>query len=377
MNATHTTLKAVDLFAGIGGIRLGFEYAFNGDPRSCLALQTAFVCEKDAYARATYAQNFNTDPDIWGVDICSEEVKKKIPDFDICLAGFPCQAFSNAGHRKGFEDEKKRGTLFFEVRDICRMHLPKVIFCENVQGLYYIGKKRKQDGYHDVYGQIRDELLKIGYKVYETILNSSDFGVPQSRDRLYIVAIREDVFKAAAAEGRYFSFPTNNEHAVISKQWAASCLNDIREKNPVPSKYYLSARYMATLRRHRANHEKKGHGFGYVIRDWNGISGTILCSNMGRERNLVIDPNHEIPFVSPRSIKGPLNEENIRKLTPREFMRLQGFPQDFHTDGIPDSQLYKQFGNSVTVPVIESVAREIRLLLEAAQLREDKIQNSK
>ena len=377
MNATHTTLKAVDLFAGIGGIRLGFEYAFNGNPQSCIELQTAYVCEKDAYARTTYTRNFKTDPGDWGHDICSKEVKKAIPDFDICLAGFPCQAFSNAGHRKGFEDEKKRGTLFFEVRDICRKHRPKIIFCENVQGLYYLGKKRKADGYHEVYGQIRDEIERPGYKVYETILNSSHFGVPQSRDRLYIVAIRNDIFAAAAAEDHYFSFPTNNEHAVVSKRWAATCLNDIREEGPVPSKYYMSARYMETLRRHRANHEKKGHGFGYVIRDWNGISGTILCSNMGRERNLVIDPNHEIPLVPPRTIKGPLNEENIRKLTPREFMRLQGFPKDFHIDGIPDSQLYKQFGNSVTVPVIESIAGEIRRLLEVVQQREEQVGESK
>lgn len=377
MNATHTTLKAVDLFAGIGGIRLGFEYAFNGNPQSCIELQTAYVCEKDAYARTTYTRNFKTDPGDWGHDICSKEVKKAIPDFDICLAGFPCQAFSNAGHRKGFEDEKKRGTLFFEVRDICRKHRPKIIFCENVQGLYYLGKKRKADGYHEVYGQIRDEIESLGYKVYETILNSSHFGVPQSRDRLYIVAIRNDIFAAAAAEDHYFSFPTNNEHAVVSKRWAATCLNDIREEGPVPSKYYMSARYMETLRRHRANHEKKGHGFGYVIRDWNGISGTILCSNMGRERNLVIDPNHEIPLVPPRTIKGPLNEENIRKLTPREFMRLQGFPKDFHIDGIPDSQLYKQFGNSVTVPVIESIAGEIRRLLEVVQKREEQVRESK
>lgn len=365
MNATRSLLTSVDLFAGIGGIRLGFEYAFNHSEESRVEMRTAFVCEKDGHARNTYSQNFRTEPSDWGFDICSKEVKKSVPPFDICLAGFPCQAFSNAGHRQGFEDEKKRGTLFFEVRDICRKHRPKVIFCENVKGLFYLGKKR-ENGYHEIYAQIRDELEKLGYTVNETILNSANFGVPQNRERLYIVAIRKDIETSAADNNVRFSFPKNNEYAVVSKQWATSCLAEIRDQGPIESKYYLSERYLETLKRHRQKHEKLNHGFGYVVRDWNGLSGTILCSNMGRERNLVIDPNHEIPFLPPRTIKGPLNTENIRKLTPREFMRLQGFPRNFKTEGIPDTQLYKQFGNSVTVPVIESIAREIRLVLEAA-----------
>ena len=110
-----------------------------------------------------------------------------------------------------------------------------------------------------------------------------------------------------------------------------------------------------------------------VVRDWSGLSGTILCSNMGRERNLVKDENHD-ELIPPKFVKGELNSENIRRLTPHEFMRLQGFPGNFRTDGLSDTQLYKQFGNSVTVPVIEAVAREIRLVLEAAQ-RQQEIHN--
>jgi DNA (cytosine-5)-methyltransferase 1 len=366
MNATRSLLTSVDLFAGVGGIRLGFEYAFNRCQDSRIEMRTSFVCEKDGYARATYSQNFKTEPGDWGFDICSEQVKKSIPPFDICLAGFPCQAFSNAGHRKGFEDEKKRGTLFFDVRDICKQRRPKIIFCENVKGLFHLGK-RGENGYHEIYGQIREELVKLGYVVREAILNSADFGVPQNRERLYIVAIRKDIEAAAAVRNVRFAFPKNNEHAHVSRQWAASCLQDIREQGPIQSKYYLSERYLETLKRHRRKHEAKRHGFGFVVREWGELSGTILCSNMGRERNLVVDPDHETPFLPPRNVKGPLNTEYIRRLTPREFMRLQGFPPNFRIEGVTDTQLYKQFGNSVTVPVIEAIAREIRLVLEAAE----------
>lgn len=368
MNASKHVLTAVDLFAGVGGIRLGFEYAFNGSKESNTSLDTVYVCEQDAWARKTYKQNFSLPdaPECWGYDIRSADVKAAIPDFNICLAGFPCQAFSNAGHKQGFEDEKKRGTLFFEVSSICRKHRPDVIFCENVKGLYYIGQKQP-NGYHRIYNQIRQELIDLGYEVQEAVLNSADFGVPQNRERLYIVAFRKGILAKAAEKGVVFSFPASNEHAEVAKRWATSKMRDIRDPGKIPSKYYLSERYMATLRRHRENHREKGHGFGFVIRDWDGLSGTILCSNMGRERNLVIDHEHEelIPWLK---TMGPLNKDDIRKLTPREFMKLQGFPKDFNTEGVPDTQLYKQFGNSVTVPVIEAIAREIRLVLEAADV---------
>lgn len=366
MNASNRVLKAIDLFAGVGGIRLGFEYAFNDNPESRVGLETVYVCEQDVWARRTYGLNFSTPSNAaaWGCDIRTKEVKNAIPDFNICLAGFPCQAFSNAGQKKGFEDEKKRGTLFFDVADICEKHRPDVIFCENVRGLFTFGKKMA-DGYHEVYSVIRARLIQLGYDVREAILNSADFGVPQHRERIYIVAFRKGILEKAEAAGVKFKFPDSNEHAAVSKRWAALCMDDIRDEGPIDSRYYISERYMETLRRHRATHARQGHGFGFVIRDWRGVSGTVLCSNMGRERNLVIDRNHG-ELVPHLKKMGPLNREHIRRLTPREFMKLQGFPRWFRTDGISDSQLYKQFGNSVTVPVIESVAREIRCVLEAA-----------
>jgi len=120
---------SIDLFAGVGGIRLGFEFAFNSNPESRSRISTSYVCELDKFARATYSQNFNlsVDSPIFGKDVSTDIVKSSIPDFDICLAGFPCQAFSLAGKRKGFNDEK-RGKLFFDVEEICRKHNPKIIF---------------------------------------------------------------------------------------------------------------------------------------------------------------------------------------------------------------------------------------------------------
>lgn len=368
MNSNKKIYAAVDLFAGVGGIRLGFEYAFNCHSDSNSGIETVFVCEQDSKARHTYKSNFDTPEDrlAWGSDIRDQDVKKHIPKFDICLAGFPCQAFSNAGHRQGFEDEKKRGTLFFDMAEICEKHKPDIIFCENVRGLFTFGKKQPS-GYHEIYDVIRSKLEALGYDVRETILDSSKFGVPQHRERLYIVAFRRGLLEKAANNGIEFKFPTSNEWAAVSKQWAASRLEDIREQGPIPGHYYLSERFLATLRRHRKEHEKKRHGFGYVIREWDGISGTILCSSMGRERNLVVDPNHEdLLFSSTRS--GPKNKEHIRQLTPTEFMRLQGFPSTFNIEGVPKTILYKQFGNSVTIPVIESIAREIRRVLEAANI---------
>lgn len=139
-------------------------------------------------------------------------------------------------------------------------------------------------------------------------------------------------------------------------------LKDILEDAPIPSKYYLSDTYVQTLRNHKARHEAKGHGFGYVIRDLDSISGTLVCGGMGREGNLIIDhrPHSLVPTTH---IKGNINSEDIRKLTPREWARLQGFP-DTYKFVVSDTDLYKQFGNSVTVNVIEAIARKIAEVLD-------------
>lgn len=328
--------RAIDLFAGIGGIRLGFDQAFGSD------IKTVFVSEFDKAATKTYSANFASPRKIHG-DITQIEASD-IPNFDICLAGFPCQAFSLAGQRKGFEDDYKgmsRGTLFFDVARICDAHKPKVIFCENVKGLP-IHKKGK------TFRVILGTLEQMGYKPFYKILNSKNFGVPQNRERIYIVAFRNDI---APNE---FIFPEGTGGSKV--------LADILDPAPISSKYYISDVYLETLRKHRARHEALGHGFGYEVRPLDGIAGAIVCGGMGRERNLIVDsrPHSKKPVTH---IKGSINDEDIRKLTPREWSRLQGFPDDFKLE-LADTHLYKQFGNSVTVPVIKAIAKSIKEVLD-------------
>ena len=333
---TKQKLRSIDLFAGIGGIRLGFEQAFSDD------IETVFVSEWDKYAQKTYTENFNDNFAIAG-DITQIEAQD-IPAFDICLAGFPCQAFSLAGARKGFDDDYKglcRGTLFLDVARICEYHKPKVIFCENVKGLVIHDRGR-------TFKVITKTFEDLGYKVFYKVLNSKDFGVPQNRERIYIVAFRNDI------NADDFTFPEPTDDTKV--------LADIIEEHEVSVKYYLSTTYMETLRRHKARHAAKGNGFGYEIRDLNGIAGAIVCGGMGRERNLIID-KRLTNFIPVTRIKGEVNREGIRKMTPREWARLQGFPDDFKLV-LADASLYKQFGNSVTVPVIAAIARQIKEVLD-------------
>lgn len=328
--------KSIDLFAGIGGIRLGFDQAFDN------SIETVFVSEWDEFAQKTYKANFHDDLEIAG-DITKID-EKNIPDFDICLAGFPCQAFSLAGQRKGFDDDYKgmsRGTLFFDVTRICSEHKPKVIFCENVKGLTIHDKGR-------TFKVIVNTLREIGYTVFYKVLNSKDFGVPQNRERIYIVAFRNDI-----APGE-FIFPASTDDTKRIK--------DILEEKPVSARYYLSDCYLETLKRHKARHEAKGNGFGYEVRSLDDIAGAIVCGGMGRERNLIVD-KRQTDLTPVTHIKGKINEEGIRKMTPREWARLQGFP-DNYTLPLADVHLYKQFGNSVTVPVIKAIALKIREILE-------------
>lgn len=329
-------LKSIDLFAGIGGIRRGFDNAFEDN------IETVFVSEWDEFAQQTYRLNYENAEIAGDITKINE---KDIPAFDICLAGFPCQAFSIAGAHGGFNDDyhgRCRGTLFLDVARICEYHKPKVIFCENVKGLVNHDRGR-------TFKVITKTFEELGYKVFSQVLNSKDFGVPQNRERIYIVCFRNDIAPET------FEFPYGTDSTKI--------IRDILEEAPISSRYYLSEVYLETLRQHRARHEAKGNGFGYEVRDLDGIAGTIVCGGMGRERNLIVD--HREHSMKPEThIKGSINAEDIRKMTPREWARLQGFPDDFKMN-LADTHLYKQLGNSVTVSVIEAIARKIKEVLDA------------
>ncbi|RVU90570.1 DNA cytosine methyltransferase [Flavobacterium columnare] len=323
------TFKFIDLFAGIGGFRLALQN---------LGGKCVFTSEWDEHAKKTYLANFGETP--FG-DITKEYTKSYIPnDFQVLCAGFPCQAFSIAGKRGGFEDT--RGTLFFDVADIIRRKQPKAFFLENVKGLKNHDKGKTLA---TILNTLRNDL---NYYVPEPeILNAKDFGTPQNRERIFIVGFH----KSTGITN--FDYPTPINQKVS--------FEDVREENVVDTKYYLSTQYLQTLENHKARHEKKGNGFGYHIIKDDEIANAVVCGGMGRERNLVID--HRITNYTPTTkIKGEVNKLGIRKMTPREWARLQGFPDNFVIP-VADASAYKQFGNSVAVPAIQATANEILKLI--------------
>jgi len=288
----------------------------------------------DEQAKKTYEANFGEVP--FG-DITKEETKKFIPDgFDVLCAGFPCQAFSIAGKRGGFEDT--RGTLFFDVAEIIKRKQPKAIFLENVKGL------RNHNGGKTLATILNVLRNDLGYFVPEPqILNAKDFGVPQNRERIFIVGFHK------STKVKEFEYPKPLDKKVK--------FADIKEKKVPPTKFYLSTQYLQTLHNHKSRHESKGNGFGFEIIPDTGIANAVVCGGMGRERNLVIDKRIK-DFTPTTHIKGEVNREGIRKMTPREWARLQGFPDTFLIP-VADASAYKQFGNSVAVPAIQATAEQV------------------
>lgn len=315
----------IDLFAGIGGFRLAMQ---------SLGGKCVYSSEWDHQAKKTYEANFGEVP--FG-DITKKRNKDFIPEeFDVLCAGFPCQAFSIAGKRGGFEDT--RGTLFFDVAQIIEKHRPKAFFLENVKGLTNHDKGKTLA---TILHTLREDL---GYHVPEPrVMNARDFGVPQNRERIFIVGFRD----ADAAIGFKYPEPIGKDVA----------FEDVKEEKPVSVKYYLSERYLQTLREHKARHEGKGNGFGYAIIPDEGIAGAIVVGGMGRERNLVLD-DRLTDFNPVTHITGEVNREGIRKMTPREWARLQGFPDEYVIP-VADASAYKQFGNSVAVPAIKATAEKL------------------
>ena len=357
--------KIIDLFCGIGGIRKGFELTNN--------FQNVLSAEIDKYACLTYEHLFNENP---FNDVTSEVFKEKVKktNYDVLLAGFPCQSFSIAGEKKGFEDTT-RGTLFFHIADIIKDTKPKAFLLENVEGLFRHDRGKtfqiiidtliKELGYRVVGVEETDGVLRYNSKSF--LRKTINFGLPQKRTRTYIVGFSDNI---VPKDYKLKPLPRTNNKTIFKN------LYDLLEPD-VSAKYYLSEQYIKTLEKHKANHQSKGNGFGFKIvnQGENPISNTILATGgSGKERNLVLQEKPEYYGIMYGSKKSPINNQGIRVMTPTEWARLQGFKDyAFRENGVDlfsfpakvsQTQQYKQLGNSVSIPVIEELAKYIYERLE-------------
>ena len=301
-------LKIIDLFAGIGGIRMGFEQAFG-------AVECVFSSEIDKFAVQTYATNYGEER-IYG-DI-TQVNENSIPDHDVLLAGFPCQPFSQAGLKKGFSDT--RGTLFFDIERILLTKKPKAFLLENVKQL----KGHDQGRTLKI---ILEHLTNAGYELHVQVLSAKDFGIPQNRERIYIVGFLE--------HGLGFSFTSGNGKSVK--------VGDILEKD-VDEKYTISDRLWQGHQRRKVENKLNGKGFGYgLFSAFSPYTNTISARYYKDGSEILIEQEGKNP----------------RKITPREAARLQGFPESFKIP-VSDAQAYRQFGNSVCVSVIREIAIKMK-----------------
>lgn len=296
--------KFIDLFAGIGGIRIPFEE---------LGGKCVFSSEWDKFSQQTYEANFKEIPhgDITKIDA------KVIPKHDLLVGGFPCQAFSHAGLKRGFKDT--RGTMFFEIARILDHHKPKAVFLENVKGLKGHDKGK-------TFITIIKILNELGYQTIEsTVLNAKNFGLPQNRERIFIVAYRD-----------FFNFQFPEPTMVKTK------VGDILDKR-VSDKYTISDKMWKGAKNRKERNRKKGNGFGYSLFSRKSeYTSTISARYYKDGAEIWIDQG----------------KKNPRKITPNEARKLQGFPEGFKIP-VSDVQAYKQFGNAVPVPVIRAIAKKI------------------
>lgn len=306
-------LKTIDLYAGVGGIRLGFEKA---------GFETVFANDFEPSCKITYDLNFRTVP-LTIADIGTIN-PTKLPDFDFLLGGFPCQPFSIAGFRKGFDDSD-RGNQFFNIIRILKTKKPMGFLLENVKNL-----KGHDKG--NTFKVIEEALASLGYHIKVKVLNSADYGnIPQNRERVYIVGFKEKKFIDK------FEFP--NPVPLTTN------LSDIFDKE-APEKYYYTKSHLFPKLKSEIKNPNTVYQWRrqYVRENKRGVCPT-LTANMGTG-------GHNVPLI--------LDTKGIRKLTPAECFRIQGFPRKYKLPkNLADSKLYKQAGNSVTVTVIERIAKNI------------------
>ena len=339
--------RFIDLFAGIGGIRLPFQQ---------LGGECVFSSEWDKFAQRTYAANYGEVP---SGDI-TQIVASDIPDHDILMGGFPCQSFSQAGLKKGFEDT--RGTMFFEIQRILGEKRPKVFLLENVKQLRGHDKGRTLQTILNILTGESDLPLddvpmsadarealgkKLNYWVDYKVLRAADFGIPQNRERIFIVGFDRDYFGGNIDFNKIFKWPepTNQPTKVGDILESQEILDTLEDK------YTISDKLWAGHLRRKAEHGINGNGFGYsLFNRESSYTNTISARYYKDGSEVLIDQSHL--------------GKNPRKLTPRECARLQGFPDDFIVDAVSQGQIYKQFGNSVCVKVIQAVAKQIVTVLD-------------
>lgn len=309
--------KTIDLFAGVGGIRLGFEK---------IGFNTVFANDFEEKCSYTYNGNFQTSKLV--VEDITKISTNDIPDCDFVLGGFPCQAFSIAGYRHGFNDQKGRGNLFFEIARIIEAKQPEGFLLENVKNL------KSHDG-GNTYKVIEQTLTDLGYTVKSKVLNSMEYGnVPQNRERIYIVGFKDQ------KRTERFEFP---EPIKLTRTISAVLDDNVDEK------YYYNGKPLYPRLKEEVTEENQVYQWRrkYVRKNKKGVCPT-LTANMGMG-------GHNVPII--------FDGVGVRKLTPRECFRIQGFPDSYKLPKIADSALYKQAGNSVTVPVIERVATQMLKVL--------------
>lgn len=355
--------KTIDLCAGIGGIRRGFELT--------RCFKNVLSAEIDLYAAATYKHLFGNDPTN---DLTSDEFKKHVDAiaYDVLLAGFPCQSFSRVGKKLGFRDIT-RGTVFFQIADIISRTTPRAVFLENVENLVshdhgntietIIRTLEDELGYR-IIGVTVDEEGNYEYSRASLVRNTKDFGLPQNRPRVYIMGFSKKIY------GKAIKF-LNQQLPKYGEELIFEDVNEILESN-VDDKYYMSQGYLDTLKRHKERNRHKGNGFGYCVinkkHEEHPIAYTILATGgSGKERNLIYQPKDNVAGKYVEGKKSVLNNEGIRVMTPTEWGRLQGFIGYAFIDetgrdtfsfpeGTTDGKKYKQFGNSVSIPVIKAMA---------------------
>lgn len=348
--------KFIDLFAGIGGIRLAYQE---------LGGQCVFSSEWDKFAQQTYTRNYADMP--YG-DI-TQLPTDEIPDHDILLGGFPCQAFSQAGLKKGFSDT--RGTMFFEVQRLLSDKRPKAFMLENVKQLRGHDGGRTLTtildilrGNHsttvpadlDLSRETREALtIPLDYWVDFKVLNAKDFGLPQNRERIFLVGFDKKCFPKGTKFENIFHWPEPTGRKTK--------LGDIMQPSrEVPDKYTISEKLWKGHKRRKKEHGKKGNGFGYCLFDEDSeYTSTISARYYKDGSEILIDQS---PF-----------KKRPRKLTPRECARLQGFPENFEVSAVSDVQIYKQLGNSVAVPVIRAVAKKLIHAMEHSTSTTSKIRH--